>query len=176
MTDYKKEDLFELILKNPQEYERYKTIQEDIDLSELDFSSLTLEGIDFSDADLSGCSFNESSLTEVDFSNTDLTSADFSRANLVECNFSGSLLNGADYNYATVSFCNFTDADVAGAVFNESDLQNSDFSAAENMTAVRFDESTIWPEIDLLPEDFDTTYTRDLSSLDDDDDGSGQDY
>ena len=51
---------------------------------------------------------------------------------------------------------------MAGAMFNESDLQNSDFSAADNMDAVRFDESTIWPETDMLPEDFDTTYTKDF--------------
>ena len=65
---------------------------------------------------------------------------------------------------------------MAGAVFNESNLENSDFSAAENMDAVRFDESTIWPENDLLPEDFDTTYTRDLSSLEDDEDAVSHDY
>ena len=44
------------------------------------------------------------------------------------------------------------------------------------MDAVRFDESTIWPETDMLPEDFDTTYTKDLSSLEDDDEGGSEDY
>ena len=112
----------------------------------------------------------------MNFTDTDLTSADFSRSNLVECNFSGALLNGTDFSYAAVNYCSFTDADMAGAVFNESDLQNSDFSAADNMDAVRFDESTIWPDTDMLPEDFDTTYTKDLSSLEDDEDSSSGDY
>ena len=85
-------------------------------------------------------------------------------------------MNGTDFSYATVNYSNFTDSDMAGCVFNESNLENSDFSAAENMDAVRFDESTIWPDIDMLPEDFDTTYTRDLSSLEDDDDSSSSDY
>ena len=63
-----------------------------------------------------------------------------------------------------------------GILFNESDLQNSDFAAAENMDAVRFDEATIWPDTDMLPEDFDTTYTKDLSSLEDDEDTVNHDY
>ena len=55
-------------------------------------------------------------------------------------------LNGTEYSYAVVSYCNFTDADLAGAVFNESDLSDSDFSAAENLNAARFDDETIWPK------------------------------
>ena len=55
-------------------------------------------------------------------------------------------------------------------------LQSSDCSAADNIDAVRFDESTILPDTDMLPEDFDTTYTKDLSSLEDDEDGSSGDY
>ena len=176
MANYSKEEIFDLILKNPSEFEDYRKANGELDLSEFDFSNLTVEGVNFTGADLSGASFNEVTFTEVNFTDTDLTSADFSRANLVECNFTGALLNGTDYSYATVSYCNFTDADMAGAVFNESDLQNSDFSAAENMDAVRFDESTVWPDTDMLPEDFDTTYTRDLSSLEDDDDHAVSDY
>ena len=44
------------------------------------------------------------------------------------------------------------------------------------MDAVRFDEATIWPENDMLPEDFDTSYVRDLSSLEDDEESGSQDY
>ena len=150
MPEYTKDELFDLIVSNPAAYEDYRKEHEEIDLSELDFSNLTLEGIDLTNADLSGCSFGESHFTEVNFTDTDLTSADFSRANLVECNFSGALLNGTDFSYAAVNYCSFTEADMAGAVFNETDLQNSDFSAADNMDAVRFDESTLWPALFLV--------------------------
>ena len=150
MSEFTKDELFDLIVNDVEKYNDYKKTQEELDLSELDFSNLTLENVDLSGADLSGSSFSEVHFTNVNFSDTDLTSADFSRANLVECDFSGSLLNGTEYSYAVVSYCNFTDADLAGAVFNESDLSDSDFSAAENLNAARFDDETIWPAEDQL--------------------------
>jgi hypothetical protein len=55
-------------------------------------------------------------------------------------------------------------------------LSGSDFAASNNMSAIRFDEATVFPEIDLLPEDFDTTYTRDLSSLEDEEDSEMAEY
>ena len=70
----------------------------------------------------------------------------------------------------------FNDADMAGCVFEESDLSNSDFSASLNMGACRFDDETVWPDNDMLPEDFDSTYSDDLSSLKDDDDSIPSDY
>ncbi len=88
----------------------------------------------------------------------------------MESDFTDTILIGADYSYATVHFCNFTDADMAGCIFLESDLTNSDVSGAYNLNACRFDEETIWPELDMLPEDFDATYSDDLSLLKDDDD------
>ncbi len=176
MAGYTKDEIFSLIIKNTDEYAEYKKSASELDLSELDFSGKTLNEIDFSDADLTSANFSECQMTECKFTNTDLTSADFARANLVECDFSESLLNGTDFSYATVSFCNFTDADMAGAVFNESDLKDSDFAASENMNAIRFDEATVFPEIDMLPDDFDSTYTRDLSSLEDEDEGDSGEY
>ncbi len=59
---------------------------------------------------------------------------------------------------------------MAGGVFLESDLTNSDFAGAFNLNACRFDEETVWPDLDMLPEDFDPTYSDDLSSLKDEDD------
>ena len=38
-----------------------------------------------------------------------------------------------------------------------------------NLNASRFDDSTIWPDNEYLPEDFDSSYSDDLSSLKDDD-------
>ena len=67
---------------------------------------------------------------------------------------------------------------MAGAVFNEADLTDSDLSNAENLEATRFDDGTIWPDLDKMPDDFDSTYVQDLSSLNDEEDemGSELDY
>ena len=147
-----------------------------VDLSETDFSGITVEGAVFDNVDLTSSSFADSQLTDVKFLGCDLTSVDFTRSNLVECAFNESVLNGTDFSYATVDYCNFADADLAGAIVREADLTNSDFSASENLNASRFDDTTIWPDNDNLPEDFDSTYSDDLSSLKDDEDYEQSDY
>ena len=68
------------------------------------------------------------------------------------------------------------DADLAGAIFQGADLMNSDFSLSENLNACRFDEDTTWPDNEYLPEDFDSRYSSDLSSLKDDDDFEQSEY
>lgn len=176
MSEYSKEELYTLIKKSPQGFNDWKVNQVDVDLSETDFSYSTLSGIDFSGVDLNSCSFADSHLTEINFNGADLTSADFTRATVLESDFSEALLTGADYSYAKINYCNFADADLAGGVFLESDLTNSDFVGAYNMNACRFDEETVWPEIDMLPEDFDSTYNDDLASLKDDEDGVAEEY
>lgn len=149
---------------------------ESVDMSEMDFSGYNLEGAVFNNVDLTSCSFADSQLTEVKFIACDLTSVDFNRANLVECAFNESILNGTDFSYATVDYCNFADADLAGAILRDADLTNSDFTTCENLNASRFDDSTIWPDNEYLPEDFDSSYSDDLSSLKDDDDFEQPDY
>jgi len=176
MSAYTKEEIYELIKKSPQEFNEWKKTQDEIDLSETDFSYITLEGVDFSDVDLNASSFADSHLSLVNFGNADLTAAEFTRATVLECDFSEAILPGADFSYGTVHYCNFTDADMAGAVFMESDLTNSDFAGSYNLNACRFDEETIWPEAIMLPEDFDSTYNDDLSSLKDDEDGVSDEY
>lgn len=167
MGQYTKEELYELIKKSPQEFNNWKDQQEDVDLSELDFSYLTLSDINFSDTDLNSSSFADTHLSSMNFKGADLTSIDFTRATIVESDFTEATLTGADYSYAKINYCNFTDADMAGGVFQESDLSDSDFAGSFNLNACRFDEETIWPEIDMLPEDFDSTYSDDLSLLKD---------
>lgn len=173
MSTYTKEELYELIKRSPQEFNEWKETQEEIDLSEMDFSYSTLSDVDFSGADLNSSSFADTHLTSVNFNNADLTSVDFTRATVLESDFSEAILIGADYSYAIVNHCNFTDSDMAGGVFQESDLTNSDLSGAFNLNACRFDEETVWPDPDMLPEDFDATYSDDLSSLKDEDDEDG---
>ena len=167
--DYTKEELCNLIKTSPEDFNEWKKTQDSIDLSELDFSYINLSNIDFADIDLNSSSFADSNLTEINFSNTDLTSVEFTRATIVESDFTDAILTGADYSYATINYCNFTDADMAGGVFQESDLTNSDFAGSYNLNACRFDEETVWPEPEMLPEDFDSSYSADLSLLKDDD-------
>ncbi len=168
-----KEELVELILNNKKAFSKKKSeLNDEIDLSEAELSLCSLDGMDLSDIDFSGATFAESSLVDVNFSNCDLTSADFSRCRIEECDFSGCILNGTNFSYATLNFCNFNEADMAGCVLNEAELTDSDFTTSENLSACRFDEGTIWPDNEKLPEDFDSTYNYDLSSLQDDEENS----
>ena len=172
-----KEELADLITTDVEAFnQEIKGIAGGADLSEMDFSNINLDGAEFVNADLTSSSFADSHLSEVKFDGCDLTSVDFTRANLVECSFTESVLNGADFSYSTVNYGNFTDSDMAGAIFQGADLTNSDFSMSENLSASRFDEETIWPDNENLPEDFDTTCSSDLSSLQDEDDFEQSDY
>ena len=172
-----KEELIDLIQTDPKLFN--KEVEESkggLDLSETDFSGINLENINFFNTDLTSSSFADAHLVEVKFEGCDLTSVDFNRATIIESSFSESVLNGTDFSYSKVDYCNFADADMAGAIFQGADLTNSDFSMSENLNASRFDEETIWPENEYLPEDFDGSYTSDLSSLQDDDDYEPSDY
>lgn len=171
-----KDNLVDMILSDYEAFKEYCSSNNDIEISEADLSHAVLEDVDLINIDFSGSSFTESSLTNVKFIDCDLTSVDFSRANVCECDFSGSILNGTSFNYANVSYCNFSDADMAGANFSEADLSDSDFSTSENLDSCRFDESTIWPDSDKLPEDFDCTYDYDLSSLREEDETQNEVY
>ena len=172
-----KEELTDLLLTDVETFNtEVKAVKGGADLTETDFSNINLDGAEFYNADLTSSSFADSHLTSVKFDGCDLTSIDFTRASLIECSFNESVLNGTDFSYATVDYGNFADADLAGAIFQSADLTNSDFSASENLNACRFDEDTIWPDNENLPEDFDTNYSSDLSSLKDDDDYEQSDY
>ena len=172
-----KEELIELLSSDTEAFNReIKAVNGGADLTETDFSNLNLEGAVFYNADLTSSSFADSHLVNVIFDGCDLTSVDFTRANLVECSFTESVLNGSDFSYSTVDYGNFSDADLAGAIFQSADLTNSDFTTAVNLNACRFDEDTVWPDNEYLPEDFDTSYSSDLSSLKDDDDYEPSDY
>ena len=173
-----KDELITLLIEDVEEFNNY--VEENnngIDLTEVDLSNITVADAVFHNIDLSSTTFSDSHFTNVKFENCDLSSADFTRSNLEECSFNNSFLNGTDFSYAVINYCNFNEADMAGAVLQESDLTDSDLSTSYNLNACRFDDGTIWPDDDMLPEDFDGLYSSDLSSLKDDDDEHGnQDY
>jgi len=177
MIDYTKEELTELLKKHPGKFNEWKIQQEEVDLSEVDFSGIVLNEIDFSDVDLNSSSFADCNISLINFTNADLTSVDLTRARVLECDFSDALLTGADCSYAHMTYCNFQDCDMAGCILSEADLSNSDLTGAVNLLASRFDDATVWPEQEMLPEDFDAFYSDDLSSLkDEEDDYAVSDY
>lgn len=172
-----KEELIDLLNNDVDTFNKeIKASNGSVDFSETDFSGMNISGAEFFNLDLTSSSFADGNLTEVKFEGCDLTSVDFTRANIVESSFIESVLNGTDFSYSTVDYGNFSDSDLAGAIFQGADLTNSDFSASENLNACRFDEETIWPDNEYLPEDFDCKYSSDLSSLQDDDDYEHSDY
>ncbi len=169
MSGYTKDELHAMILNNVNEFNKLIENGIEFDLSEIDFSNEVVESVNFTGSDLTGCAFTDATCTSVNFTSCDLTSADFARSHLTECDFTDAILNGTNYSYATVSYCNFANSDMAGCILHEADLSDSDFSSASNLSACRFDEETIFPNSDLLPDDFDSNYVADLSNLRDDD-------
>ena len=169
MLDYTKEELLSLIENTPERFNEWKKDRDDVDLSEVDFSNMVIKEVDFSDVDLNSSSFSDCNLSLVSFYGADLTAVDFTRAVVTECDFSESILTGADCSYAEMTYCNFTDCDMAGTVL-------SDLTAAENLNSARYDNDTIWPDDDMLPEGFDMACSDDLSSLKDDEDSMVEDY
>lgn len=172
-----KDEIYNLIINDSNAYGDYKAEEtEELDLSELDFSGNDLYDIDFSDSVLVDSSFFESTLTKCSFVNCGLTSVDFSRTKLIECDFSEALLNGTNLSYAQIDYCNFAESDMAGAILLETVFENTDLSTVENLQASRFDESTVWPDEEYLPEGFDSNAANDLSSLQDEEDYTNSDY
>ena len=70
----------------------------------------------------------------------------------------------------------FTDGDMAGCVLSETVLTSSDLSASENLASARYDNDTVWPDDDMLPDGFDSVCRDDLSALKDDEETSDGDY
>ena len=173
-----KDELVELILNDSEEFNNFMCDNEDtgIDMSEIDLSNSEIRDVVFKNMDFTSSTFSDSHLFNVQFIECDLTSSDFTRTNLTECDFSNSVLNGTDFSYSVLDYCNFNEADMAGAIFGESDLSNSDLSTSFNLNACRFDDGTIWPDNDMLPDNFDGMYSSDLSSLQDDEDNEVSDY
>ena len=163
-----KDEIFNMIVDDATAYNEFKADNGgELDLSELDFSGKELNDIDFSDSEMVDSSFFETTLTKCSFVNCDLTSVDFSRAKLIECDFSEALLNGTNFSYAQVEYCNFSEADMSGSIMLETTFDNTDLSSSENLQASRFDETTVWPDDEYLPDGFDSNASKDLSSLQD---------
>ena len=73
--------------------------------------------------------------------------------------------------------CEFEEADFSGADLSSADISSSDLSTTQNLTECIFDDTTVWPDEDMLPDGFEAIYQDDLSSLKDEEDYvSNSDY
>lgn len=107
-------------------------------LSDLDFSTLKIEGSNFSQCFISGCSFIGSNLSESNFIGTRINSCDFVgadiyRANFTKANFSSTSFSHADLRGAYFVEAHFRDTDFMGAILFDSVLWNSDLSGAHHI-------------------------------------------
>ena len=109
-------------------------------------------------------------LSETDFSNIELEGAEFFNVDLTSSSFADSHLTEVKFDACDLTSVDFTRANVVECSFSESVLNGTDLSAC------RFDEETVWPDNEYLPEDFDSKYSSDLSSLQDEDDYQQSDY
>lgn len=175
----KKEDLLQL-LKNGSinEFNENRSYDESelLDLTELDLRGCEIKRANLSYCDLTGSDLSDMYLKSIKFDGSDLTSVDFTGSTLKSCFFSSSVLNGVKFKNTELMQCEFEEADFSGADLSSSDVSSCDLSATENLTECIFDESTVWPADDMLPEDFETTYQHDLSSLRDEEDDFATNY
>ena len=177
MANLSKDKWIDLILNDKGNFELQKSeVSDVVDMSEVELASCEISNINLNNIDFTGSTFSETQFTNVNFADSDFTSCDFTRCRFVECDFTNTTLYGADFSYAEVHYCNFQHADMAGCILNEANLEESDFALSENLSACRFDEGTLWPDTDKLPEDFDSSYSYDLSSLQDEEDNQESDY
>lgn len=139
-----------------------------LDLTELDFKDIEIEGANLSKADLSGSDFSEASLNNVNFSESNLSSVNFSHATVNSCCFSDTILEGSILSSASLIDCDFTAAELNGANICGTDLTDSDLSLCQNLMQTSYNKETVWPSDECLPEDFDPEYDSSFAELEDD--------
>lgn len=125
-----------------------------LDLSEIDLKDIKISGANFSYADLTGSDFSKAEIEECNFSNSDLTSANFSHATITDTDFSEVVLEGAFFSYSNLYECNFELVDFNGVNICGADITSTDLSLSKNLMQSVYDGETVWPDEDLLPENF----------------------
>ena len=171
MTNNIRENLIQLLLK--EDVKSFNALREKetttkIDLSETDLEGLTLNNANFSEFELNGVNFADSSLENAIFTNTNLTTTNFTGADLKYCNFNNANLSGAYLTNTDATEADFTDANFNGTDLRETNFTNAELSASVNLSQAKFDNLTIWPENQNLPEDFDSSCSN-LSNNNDED-------
>lgn len=123
-------------------------------LKNSDLSDLTVGRADMTETNLSGSKMHSTDLT-----NTILYGADLSNikgahlilegAKVREVNFSGADLTNANLSNVDLNGVNFEKANLTGTDFTGSNLSNS-----LHLNTTKFDSTTIWPDSQRLPDNF----------------------
>lgn len=143
-----------------------------IDLTEIDLKDIRISGANLSKIDLSGTDLSKAELEGIDFKESDLSSVNFSHSSINEVNFSEVVLEGSFFNHASVQNSDFTACDFNGINICGADLTGTDLSLCKNLMQSVYDGETIWPNDELLPEDFDPMYDMSFAEMEESEDFS----
>ncbi len=125
-----------------------------LDLSEIDLKDIKISGANLTNVDLTGSDLSNCEIEETQFSQSDLTSVNFSHSTIAETDFSDVILEGSTFSHASVQCCDFETTDFNGINICSADFTGSDLSLCKNLAQSVYDGECIWPEDDLLPNDF----------------------
>ena len=147
-----------------------------LDLCECDFRDIKISGADLTKVDLSGCDFSKSEIENADFKESDLSSVNFSHSTISESNFSEVMLEGSFFNHSVLVKNDFSATDLTGINICGADLTGTDLSLCKNLMQSLYDGETIWPDDELLPEDFDPQYEMSFAELEEESDFNEDQY
>jgi uncharacterized protein YjbI with pentapeptide repeats len=156
-----KDQLFRLILEQPDGVCRFNAWRQTtgfhvLDLSDLDFTGCNLSGINFSNCNLLNCQFEETLLHEAKLVfailtgsfcfNTQFYQASLEEADFKNCNLTGAVLTGVDatetsFEGATLVDVQAQDGDFTLASFKNAVLRDVDFTGAI-LKQAQFQEAT----------------------------------
>jgi uncharacterized protein YjbI with pentapeptide repeats len=91
-------------------------------LTNCDFSNMSIKLLDFSDSELSGANFANTTLIGCDFTKANLTGANFQNAKIYKCFFNSAILNGSNFNKADIQNVFFIDAQIEQVDFSQAFL------------------------------------------------------
>lgn len=160
-----------LLLRNGliEEFNQQRPYEEGslVDLSEIDLKDIKISGANLTKVDLTGSDLSKSEIESTDFKESDLSSVNFSHSTITESNFSDVILEGSFFNHTNLNECDFSAADFNGVNICAADMMGTDLSLCKNLMQSVYDGETIWPEDDLLPEDFDPQYDMTFAEMED---------
>lgn len=115
---------------------REELTSEGLDLSGVDFTEMTLNGLVFSGAILEQAEFSHAELEGADFSNAYLPNVDFTCANLSDAKFIGADLTDAHFEEATIKNTDFTGANLEDSNFEEVKYFGASIMTAEQVKSI----------------------------------------
>lgn len=166
-TTHKDELLKLLLAGNVEEFNKKRSYNDNIDLTELDFKDSSLKGAKLCKADLSGSDLSEAELIEVDFTGSNLGSVNFAHSVLMDCCFAETTLEGSIFTACEFVNCDFSEAEFNGANICGADFTGSDLSLCENLMHTSYNKNTVWPSDECLPDNFEPEYESSFAELED---------